>query len=131
MERIADIAQALVEAGLDGWLFYDFRLSDPLAYRILGLPEHGLTTRRWFYFIQAKGPPQALVSAVEAHRLDALPASPRLVYRLELQMLQGLAGMLGNNNRVAMHNSPQSAIRYVSHCEGGTIGLIRALGVEI
>src|SRR5215467_10992000 len=131
MQRINDIAYALTEAGLDGWLFYDFRLSDPLSYRILGLPEKGLTTRRWFYFIQANGPPQALVSAVEAHRLDALPASPRLVYRSEQQMLQGLAGMLRNCGRVAMNYSPRCAIPYVSRVDGGTIELIRSLGVEI
>src|SRR5216683_610070 len=80
MARIEEIAQALREAELDGWLFYDFRMSDPLAYRILGLPEHGLTTRRWFYFIPASGTPQALVSAVEAHRLDALPTATRVPY---------------------------------------------------
>src|SRR5258708_37582079 len=83
MGRIEDIARALAEAGLDGWLFYDFRMSDPLAYRILGLPEHGLTTRRWFYFIPASGTPQALVSAVEAHRLGALPSSARVVYPVQ------------------------------------------------
>jgi hypothetical protein len=34
-ERVAEIQTALREAKLDGWLFYDFRHSDPLAYRIL------------------------------------------------------------------------------------------------
>ncbi len=34
-ERVAEIQAALREAKLDGWLFYDFRHSDPLAYRIL------------------------------------------------------------------------------------------------
>lgn len=131
MGRIADIAQALAEAGLDGWLFYDFRMSDPLAYRILGLPEQGLTTRRWFYFIAANGPPQALVSAVEAHRLDALPASPRIVYRSERQMLDGLAGILRHRRRIAMNYSPRCAIPYVSRVDGGTIELVRSLGVEI
>lgn len=131
MARVDDIARALAEAGLDGWLFYDFRLSDPLAYRILGLPEEGLTTRRWFYFITANGPPQALVSAVEAHRLDALPASPRLVYRSERQMLDGLAGILRDRRRIAMNYSPQCAIPYVSRVDGGTIELVRSLGVEI
>jgi Xaa-Pro dipeptidase len=131
MERIDDIAQALAEAGLDGWLFYDFRLSDPLAYRILGLDEQGLTTRRWFYFIAANGPPQALVSAVEAHRLDALPASPRIVYRSEQQMLEGLGRILQHRRRIAMNYSPHCAIPYVSRVDGGTIELVRSLGVEI
>jgi hypothetical protein len=34
-EGVADIQAALREAKLDGWLFYDFRHGDPLAYRIL------------------------------------------------------------------------------------------------
>src|SRR6266480_5940431 len=34
-ERVAEIQAALRDAKLDGWLFYDFRHSDPLAYRIL------------------------------------------------------------------------------------------------
>jgi len=55
MSRIPEIAAALTEAALDGWLFYDFRLSDPLAYRILGIPEKGITSRRWFFFIPAAG----------------------------------------------------------------------------
>jgi Xaa-Pro dipeptidase len=131
MGRIDDIARALAEAGLDGWLFYDFRLSDPLAYRILGLSAEGLTTRRWFYFVAANGPPQALVSAVEAHRLDALPASPRIVYRSERQMLEGLASILQHRRRIAMNYSPQCAIPYVSRVDGGTIELVRSLGVEI
>ena len=131
MGRIDDIAQALAEAGLDGWLFYDFRLSDPLAYRILGLPEQGLTTRRWFYFIASSGLPQALVSAVEAHRLDALPASPRIVYRSERQMLEGLATILRHRRRIAMNYSPHGAIPYVSRVDGGTIELVRSLGLEI
>src|SRR5207253_10364691 len=38
-ERVAEIQAALRDARLDGWLFYDFRHSDPLAYRILKRSE--------------------------------------------------------------------------------------------
>jgi hypothetical protein len=38
-ERVAEIQVALRAAKLDGRLFYDFRHSDPLAYRILKLDE--------------------------------------------------------------------------------------------
>jgi Xaa-Pro dipeptidase len=131
MGRIDEIAQALKEADLDGWLLYDFRLSDPLAYRILGLPETGLATRRWFYFIGADGTTRALVSAVEAHRLDALSATARTVYRSEREMIAGLAEILHGSRRIAMNYSPQCAIPYVSRVDGGTIDLVRATGVEI
>jgi Xaa-Pro dipeptidase len=131
MERVAEIAQALVEADLDGWLFYDFRLSDPLAYRILELPETGLATRRWFYFIPSAGAPRALVSAVEAHRLDALPTATRIVYRSEREMIAGLTRILEGCRRIAMNYSPQCAIPYVSRVDAGTLELVRATGVEV
>jgi Xaa-Pro dipeptidase len=131
MDRFEAIARALRAAGLDGWLFYDFRLSDPLAYRILGLAEKGLTTRRWFCFIPADGPPAAIVSAVEAHRLDALPFPGRIVYRSEREMLAALATLLHGCRRIAMNYSPRCAIPYVSRVDAGTIELVRECGVEV
>ncbi len=131
MSRIAEISTALAEASLDGWLFYDFRMSDPLAYRILGIPEKGLTSRRWFYFIPAAGEPCALVSAVEAHRLDALATARRIVYRSEREMIAGLAAMLNGRRRIAMNYSPECAIPYVSRVDAGTVELVRSMGVEV
>src|SRR5216683_1407894 len=131
MGRIDEIAQALIEADLDGWLFYDFRLSDPLAYRILGLSDTELVSRRWFYFIGPAGTTRALVSAVEAHRLDALTATDRIVYRSEREMIAGLSEILRGCRRIAMNYSPDCAIPYVSRVDGGTIDLVRATGVEI
>jgi len=131
MVRVDEIAKALGEAGLDGWLFYDFRLSDPLAYRILDLPEQGITSRRWFCLIPAKGQPQALVSAVEAHRLDALSAAVKIVYSSERQMIAGLGSMLKDARRIAMNYSPQCAIPYISRVDAGTVELVRSIGVDI
>jgi Xaa-Pro aminopeptidase len=131
MKHLEAIAAALAAAGVDGWLFYDFRMSDPLAYRILKLPEKGLTTRRWFYFIPAQGTPQALVSAVEPHRLEVLPSADKLVYRSEREMTAALGQMLHGRRRIAMNYSPQCAIPYVSRVDGGTLELVRATGVEI
>src|SRR5437762_13005837 len=56
-ERVAEIQKALQAAKLDGWLFYDFRGSDPLAARILKLGDHASGSRRWFYYIPANGEP--------------------------------------------------------------------------
>ncbi len=131
MRRSDEIAEALKEARLDGWLLYDFRLSDPLAYRILGLPETGLATRRWFYFIGADGTSRALVSAVEAHRLDGIAATERIIYRSEREMIAGLAAILKDQRRIAMNYSPRGAIPYVSRVDAGTVELVRSLGVEI
>ncbi|HXZ87261.1 MAG TPA: M24 family metallopeptidase, partial [Candidatus Binataceae bacterium] len=101
------------------------------AYRILGLPEKGITTRRWFCLVPAAGAPVAIVSAVEAHRLDALGAASKIVYRSEREMTAALATILKDRRRVAMNYSPQCAIPYVSRVDAGTIELVRALGVQI
>src|SRR5438034_1225580 len=79
-ERVAEIQKALQSAKLDGWLFYDFRGSDPLAARILRLGDHASGSRRWFYFIPATGEPTKIVHSIERYKLDALPGK-RLIYR--------------------------------------------------
>ena len=70
LERIQEALRAEI---CDGWLFYDFRKSNPIAYQALELPLDEMYTRRWFYFVPADGTPVALVSA----RLRA-PPMPRL-----------------------------------------------------
>src|SRR5712691_7409138 len=92
-ERVAEIQAALSAAKLDGWLFYDFRHSDPLAYRILGLNSERITTRRWFCYVPAHGAARALVSAVEAERLAELGIET-VVYRSADGMLAALKDFL-------------------------------------
>src|SRR5271155_2915994 len=128
--RIGEIQDALAKAGLDGWLFYDFRLSDPIAYRVLELSQSGATTRRWFCFVPAQGATRTLVSAVEAHRLDSLGAE-RIVYRSYAEMISGLGTILDGAHRGAMNYSPRAALPYVSRVDAGTLALIRSLGVEV
>ena len=70
---LAAIQAELREAGLGGWLFCDFHHRDPMAYRILGLDETKMTTRRWFYLIPAEGQPTKLSHRVEGRKLDGLP----------------------------------------------------------
>ncbi len=130
MTRLDEIAAALAEAGLDGWLFYDFRRSDPIAYRVLGLDPLGITTRRWFCYVPAAGAARALVSAVEPHRLDALGVE-RIVYRSHQELAAGLARLLGGAHRIAMQYSPRGAIPYLSRVDAGTLEMVRALGVEV
>src|ERR671939_1697082 len=77
--RVAEIQRTLRDAGLDGWLFYDFRQSDPLAYRILKLDPHQFSTRRWFYFVPAEGEPTRINHAIEQGKLDRLPGG-KLIY---------------------------------------------------
>jgi Xaa-Pro dipeptidase len=124
------IQQALQSAHLDGWLFYDFRKSNPIAYQVLGLPSNAFYSRRWFYFIPAQGQPTALVSAVESHVLGELPGQ-RLVFRTWGEMREHLRALLRASKRVAMEYSPMNAIPYLSRVDAGTLELVRSFGVEV
>lgn len=126
---ITGIQSDLRAAKLDGWLFYDFRGRDPIAQRILKLPE-GMRTRRWFYFIPATGTPRKLVHKIETHALDSLPGEALHYASLEeLQKL--LRKMMGRSRKVAMQYSPKNAIPYVSMVDAGTIETVRSTGVKV
>src|SRR5437763_12961555 len=79
-ERVAEIQAALRDARIDGWLFYDFLHSDPLAYRILKLDENMLASRRWFYYVPASGEPVKIVQSIEQFKLDS-PPGRKVVFR--------------------------------------------------
>ncbi|NMB76232.1 MAG: aminopeptidase P family protein [Myxococcales bacterium] len=128
--RLEDIQKALQSAQLDGWLFYDFHNRDPIAYRVLGLDYGKFTSRRWFYFIPARGEPVKLAHKVEPGKLDSLPGTKRL-YLSWRELHQNLAEILKGTRRLAMQISPLAAIPYVSTVDAGTAELVRGFGVEL
>jgi len=127
--EIAEIQKDLRQAKLDGWLFYDFRGSDPIAQRILDLPP-GMRTRRWFYFVPAKGTPRKLVHKIEAGALAAMPGNT-LYYAAQTELRAGVKKALGRAKRIAMQYSPKNAIPYVSTVDAGTVELVRSCGVKV
>jgi Xaa-Pro aminopeptidase len=126
---IPGIQSDLRAAKLDGWLFYDFRGRDPIAQRILDLPE-GMRTRRWFYFVPAKGTPKKLVHKIEAQSLAALPGES-LFYAGQDELRKNVGKILGRAKNVAMQYSPKNAIPYVAMVDAGTIELVRGSGVKV
>jgi Xaa-Pro aminopeptidase len=129
-QRVSEIQQALRDAEIDGWLFYDFRGSDPLAYRILQLNPTLHVTRRWYYWIPAQGDPVKLLHRIEPHVLDALPGQADCYVSWE-QQRELLGRLLAGGLRVAMQYSPLNAVPYVSRVDAGTIELIRSYDVEV
>ena len=128
--NLESIQAALREQQVDGWLFYDHHHRDPIAYRILGLSESSLITRRWYYLIPTEGQPMKLVHRIEQSRLDALPGTRR-VYSSWQELDQGLGEMLASSTRIAMQYSPRNAIMYVSLVDAGTVERLRELGKTI
>lgn len=129
--RLSEIQQALQETGdLAGWLFYDFRGSDPLAYRILQLDPTRHITRRWYYWIPVYGQPVKLMHRIEPHILDELPGES-MFYASWNEHRACLARLLQGAKRIAMQYSPLNAIPYLSRVDAGTLELIRSLGPEV
>ncbi len=130
-ERVKAIQQALREVGsLDGWLFYDFRGSDPLSYRILLLDPTTHVTRRWYYWIPSEGAPVKVQHRIEPHILHELPGEMELYVSWEEQR-RLLSKMLSNADRIAMQYSPLNAVPYVSRVDAGTIELVRSCQVDV
>jgi len=127
--EISGIQSDLRAAKLDGWLFYDFRGRDPIAQRILALPEH-MRTRRWFYFIPAKGTPKKLVHKIESESLAVLPGET-LYYAGQDELRKNVVKILGRAKNVAMQYSPKNAIPYVAMVDAGTIELVRSSGAKV
>jgi len=125
-----EIQKALGAEKLDGWLFFDHHQRDPLAYRVLGLSQANVATRRWYYLIPANGEPRGLVHAIESGVLAGLPGKVEIYSSWQAQS-EGLRRLLAGCGRVAMEYSPNCAIPYVSLVDGGTLELIRSLGIEV
>ena len=127
--KIEDVQKDLCAAKLDGWLFYDFRGRDPIAHRVLQLPP-SMRTRRWFYFIPAKGTPKKLVHKIEIHSLAVLPGDT-LYFSAHRELISNLKKILGRARTVAMQYSAKNAIPYVSMVDAGTLELVRSTGVKV
>jgi Xaa-Pro aminopeptidase len=130
MTNLSAIQAALREENLDGWLFFDHHLRDPLAYRILNFDPPRTPSRRWYYLIPAHGEPRKLEHRIERNMLGALPGLTH-VYSSWATQVDGLATLLAGCRRVAMQYSPDCAIPYVAMVDAGTVELVRARGVEV
>jgi Xaa-Pro aminopeptidase len=126
---ISGIQSDLRAAKLDGWLFYDFRGRDPIAQGILQLPS-GMRTRRWYYFVPAKGTPRKLVHKIETESLASLPGET-LFYAGQEELRKNLGKLLGRAKNIAMQYSPKNAIPYVAMVDAGTIELVRSAGAKV
>src|SRR5215469_15827913 len=127
--EISEMQKDLRGAKVDGWLFCDFRGRDPIALRILDLPA-AMRTRRWFYFVPAKGSPKKLVHKIEAGALAAVPGDT-LYYAGQEELRNNLKKALGKSKNVAMQYSPQNAIPYVAMVDAGTVELVKSCGVKV
>ncbi len=128
--NLARIQEEIRNQKLDGWLFFDHHLRDPLAYRVLGIQKTKGPTRRWYYLIPAEGEPIGMVHRIERDELASLPGD-KIPYSTWSEQRAALARLVGGRKRIAMQYSPMCAIPYVSNVDAGTIEVVRSLGVDV
>jgi len=118
----------LASQGLDGWLLFDFHGLNPIAGEFLQL--RGMQTRRWFYWIPAKGAAHKITHAIEQGPFAQTPGINH-VYSSWQELEGHLGAILQGAKTIAMEYSPEGAIPYVSRVDGGTLEIVRKCGVEI
>ena len=128
--NLSAIQAALRERNIDAWLFYDHHHRDPIAYRVLGVPQSLMVTRRWFYLIPAEGEPIKLVHKIESGHLDSLPGAKRQ-YAGWQELFESIKAMLAQHRDIAMQYSPNNLVFTISLVDAGTVDIIRGLGKNV
>ena len=108
--QIEKIQQEIRNQNLDGWLFFDHHIRDPLAYRVLGFTPPRTPTRRWYYLIPAEGEPRGLEHRIERNMTAPLPGE-KIPYSSWTEQIEGLRKITRGLKRVAMQYSPLCAIQ--------------------
>lgn len=128
-EMLPRLQRLIAEAGLDGWLLYDFRGTNAIAHGLLGF--EGLASRRIFAFIPREGTPIGIQHAIEPGPWSKWPKVwPLRVYSgwraLESELHTLIAG-----KRVAMEYSAGDAIPYLDRVPAGVLEMVRATGATV
>jgi len=116
------------EHGVDAWLVYDYRGSNPVMAELLGDALH--LTRRIFYVIPVAGLPQLLVHTIEAS-LVGQTNSAAVTYCGHRSMMESLGRLLAGMQCVAMEYSPGGLLPTMSWVDGGTLDMVRGFQVEV
>lgn len=126
---LPDFQRAIADAGVDGWLLYDFRGVNPVAAELLGLSGH--ITRRFFVWVPASGTPVALTHAIEQETWRAWPAEWRKEVYSAWTSLESLVAGIVQGKRIAMEYSAGDAVPVLDRIPAGVIELVRAAGATV
>lgn len=129
MRDFARIGEMLGMRGLDGWLLYDFRGSNPTAVDVLEL-RGTMRSRRFFAWIDRKGKLTLVIHRIEQQPFEELPGERRLFASFE-ELKTSLGKVLAGAKRIAMEYCPLGTIPYLSRVDAGTLELVRSFGVAI
>ncbi len=127
-KTLPEVQAALADAGVDGWLIFDFHGLNPVA-ELLG--REGMGTRRIFVLIPKTGEPVAVTHAIEQGPWKNWPDEWKKTVYSGWRELESQLHDLVNGKRVAMEYSPGDAVPYLDRVPAGVIELVRNSGAEV
>ena len=122
-----ELRAALSEAGVDGWLLFDFHGLNPVAGRVLGLT--GMNTRRLFVLLPRDGEPTAVAHKIELQGLEGFPG--RVIPYARWSELHAALAPLVSGRTLAMEISPEDAVPYLDRVPFGVVELLHRLGARV
>jgi len=123
------IQRVLADAGVDGWLLYDFRGVNPIASAVLGVGGH--VTRRFFVWVPTTGTPVAVTHAIEQGVWRDWPNEWTKERYSSWWSLEEHVKKLVGGKTVAMEYSPGDAVPYLDRVPAGVVELVRSAGATI
>lgn len=129
-ESLPELQRAIADAGLDGWLLYDFRGTNPIARDFLGFAELHLS-RRIFVLIPRTGVPVAITHNIEQGAWRDWPVAWRRERYSSWRELEALLAALVGGQRVAMEYSSRDAVPYLDRIPAGVLEMLREAGATV
>ena len=127
-QALTQAQEYMAQSGVDGWLLYDYRQSNPFFSQALG--PLSMVTRPAFLFVPVEGNALLLAHHVDLGRFSHLEFR-RVGYTGRASLLDHLRRILAGSKRVAMEYSPMGVIPRASRVDAGTIEMVRSAGVEV
>ena len=125
---IAQAQEYMQENEIDGWLLYDYRGMNPIFSDTVGYIPN--ITRPCWLWIPASSDPKLIVSFVDQNRFEHLGIKAEYWVSRD-QMINSLKSHLPQQGKVAMEYSPMGVLPRVTKIDGGTLELIKSLGVDV
>ncbi len=126
---LASYQQAIADAGLDGWLIFDFHGLNPVAVGLLGLS--GMGSRRIFVLVPRTGAPTAITHAIEQGPWQGWPSQWEKTVYSGWRQLESQLATLVNGKNVAMEYSPGDAVPYLDRVPAGVLEMVRNAGASV
>ena len=126
---LAAVQAALADAGVDGWLLYEFRGTNPVAHAMLRL--EGMVSRRVFAWVPCSGPPVAITHAIEQSAWSRWPVEWKRTVYSSWQSLESQLESIVRGKRVMMEYSPADGVPVADRVPAGVVEMVRASGATV